>query len=485
MGRRRFGYLQKKPNKKNPRYLEASYEPPVWAYRKWPDQLRGKKRIYKNFPLRFAIDAETWLNDAERDIIRGTWVPPQLEQLKEEAHDTTFAQYATDYLREHRKANGEPLAEQTVEKYRQYLRDHLIPALGVYRMDEITESLLRETIDSMDVSGDGAGASIRWHVATLMRAMFVEASTKKVKGTGEPLIGSNPAINIRVEKPLADIADADVSHEELDMLYAAMPERHALVIYLVGVLCLRPEEVYGLQRGDIDINPDRQGGMVRVRRAAISIKKDGRTVRGYGKTKTPGSVRDVAIPKYLGPCFEQHLEKFVGPLPESPMFTGSVTHDIVNPQSVRNAWYRARKTIPRLEEKKVRLYDLRHRALTEVASYTNSLKAVMEMGGHTQVSTAMHYQHVTEKERRKILAGIEADANAARMKRAAATNDGDGMNTPPYDEIESLSRNLEQMDPKVRANVLRSMEEGRRSLILSHFSEEAQIETMAKLLSES
>ena len=341
-----------------------------------------------------------------------------------------------------------------MEKYRQYLRDHLIPALGVYRMDEITESLLRETIDSMDVSGDGAGASIRWHVATLMRAMFVEASTKKVKGTGEPLIGSNPAINIRVEKPLADIAD--VSHEELDMLYAAMPERHALVIYLVGVLCLRPEEVYGLQRGDIDINPDRQVGMVRVRRAAISIKKDGRTVRGYGKTKTPGSVRDVAIPKYLVPCFEQHLEK-----------------------------YRARKTIPRLEEKKVRLYDLRHRALTEVASYTNSLKAVMEMGGHTQVSTAMHYQHVTEKERRKILAGIEADANAARMKRAAATNDGDGMNTPPYDEIESLSRNLEQMDPKVRANVLRSMEEGRRSLILSHFSEEAQIETMAKLLSES
>lgn len=167
------------------------------------------------------------------------------------------------------------------------------------------------------------------------------------------------------------------------------------------------------------------------------------------------------------------------------MFTGSVTHDIVNPQSVRNAWYRARKTIPRLEEKKVRLYDLRHRALTEVASYTNSLKAVMEMGGHTQVSTAMHYQHVTEKEKRKILAGIEADANAARMKRAAATNDGDGMNTPSRDEIESLSRNLEQMDPKVRANVLRSMEEGRRFLILSHFSEEAQIETMAKLLSES
>ena len=194
---------------------------------------------------------------------------------------------------------------------------------------------------------------------------------------------------------------------------------------------------------------------------------------------------DTARPKYLVPCFERHLEKFVGPLPESPMFTGSVTHDIVNPQSVRNAWYRARKTIPRLEEKKVRLYDLRHRALTEVASYTNSLKAVMEMGGHTQASTAMHYQHVTEKEKRKILAGIEADANAARMKRAAATNDGDGMNTPSRDEIESLSRNLEQMDPKVRANVLRSMEEGRRFLILSHFSEEAQIETMAKLLSES
>ena len=56
------------------------------------------------------------------------------------------------------------------------------------------------------------------------------------------------------ESFIADIADADVSHEELDMLYAAMPERHALVIYLVGGSRLshdlyhHPESYYLLPR---------------------------------------------------------------------------------------------------------------------------------------------------------------------------------------------------------------------------------------------
>lgn len=86
----------------------------------------------------------------------------------------------------------------------------------------------------------------------------------------------------------------------------------------------------------------------------------------------------------------------------------------MQPQSIRNAWYEARKSVPRLEEKKVRLYDLRHRALTMMAGYTNNLKVVMAAGGHTQVSTAMHYQHSTAGEELKVRQGIEAEYAATR-----------------------------------------------------------------------
>lgn len=86
---------------------------------------------------------------------------------------------------------------------------------------------------------------------------------------------------------------------------------------------------------------------------------------------------------------------------------------MVNAQTVRNAWYRARKSVPRLEEKKVSLYNLRHRAISHMKAYTNSDKTVMEFAGHERLDTDRHYQHAVETERRRIISGMENDAKDA------------------------------------------------------------------------
>ena len=490
MARSSFGSIQKKPSKRTPKWLEASYKPPVWAYAKWPELMlrptTGKpvERVTKRFPLGFEGEARGWLSEAERAIILETWEPPARSEAKSKASSITFAEYATAYVEtEHRKRNGEPLGEQTKEKYRQYLRDYLLPVLGKLPMTAITKADIQRWADSMTVGKAGEGQSIKRHVWELLSGIFREAC-KPSKGTGEALLKVNPVV-IRVDKPTKEVADGDATMEEVQTIAEHMPARLALIIYLVGVLGLRPGEAYALERQDIEISPDHKGGVVHVTKSAKPLMKDGHKVMVVGSTKTKGSVRDRDIPMFMLPIIEQHLETFVEDKPASLLFTGERTRELVYDQSVRNAYYRARKSVPRLDEKKFRLYDLRHRALTAIAQKTNSLREVMDAGGHTQVSTALHYQHSTEAEREKINAGLEADWEAMRHSQtaepsASAAPDDSGVD----DGMKALAGVLESMPLDARVQVLKGVDEGKRARVLACLSQAVQVETLTALLGE-
>lgn len=104
----------------------------------------------------------------------------------------------------------------------------------------------------------------------------------------------------------------------------------------------------------------------------------------------------------------------------------------------------------------------------------------MAQGGHTQVSTAMHYQHVTESERGKILAGIEAEGEAAEHKESPQHDTESGRQD--VQELEALASALESMDLEVRAQVLKGLPSVRRNEVLACFSKQVQAETMQELL---
>ena len=208
-----------------------------------------------------------------------------------------------------------------------------------------------------------------------------------------------------------------------------------------------------------------------------------------GKTKTRRSRRALDVPPFLVPILRRHLEEYVLPRPEAWIFTGERTRDIVQPQSIRNAWYEARRSVPRLEEKKARLYDLRHRALTMMAGYTNKLKVVMAAGGHTQVSTAMHYQHSTAGEELKVRQGIEAEYAATRNTGEEKTPKAtEKPTTRPESadpsELEALAGTLEAMPLAARVTVLKGLDAGRRARVLECFTPTGRIEAMTELLKE-
>lgn len=479
--RRRFGSMPLRTDKKSGRkYIEARYQPPVEAYSKWPGL---PKRITKRFPLGFETQAEKWLNDAETAIRMGTWKPPKVEKNSQRATVVTFKDYATRYVRERHKVNGEPIQETTRQKYEQYLRDDLLPILGNIPMASITPRDIQMWADSMKVGKAGEGASIKRHVWELLSAIFRQACEQPLDEAGTTLLSTTPVL-LRVDKPRSDKAYADVSMDELNVLYEAMPGRFALVIYLVGVLSLRPGEAYALQRRDIELAEDGSGGLLHVSKGAKGVIRDGHKIMTVGSTKTPGSVRDLPLPPFLIPYIKRHLDIYVEERPNAYLFTGERSHALVSDQSVRNAWYRARKAVPRLEKRKLRLYDLRHRALTEVAKHTNSLKAIMAQGGHTQVSTAMHYQHVTESEQEKILTGIEADCEAA-MNHGKAVQGKPTVAPQGSGELKTLALTLENMDSDIRMTVLKDLKPSKRLQVITLFSPATQAEAMTQLLQDA
>ncbi len=479
--RRRFGSIAKRTAKNGRKYVQARYQPPIWAYSKWPDL---PKHYTKNFDAEYTAMAEAWLAEQERLIKLGSWEPPRIEEVKGQSSTITFREYALDFVQRRKKPNGQRIAPTTREKYLQYLDDYLLPVLGDNPMGSIGPRDVERWADSMRVGKAGEGASVKHKAYVLLREIFRDACERELDSDGTTLIKSNP-VHIRMYKPTTRFQYVDISMEELNTLYHAMPQRFAVVVYLSGVMGLRPGEVYGLQRRDVRLKDDLSGGVLDIVRAAKEYSpKDPETGKRHKKvlvneTKSIGSIRHPPIPGFICKALDLHLRTFVPDNPTAFLFTGPRTCEVVNAQTVRNAWYRARKSVPRLEEKKVSLYNLRHRAISHMKAYTNSDKTVMEFAGHERLDTDRHYQHAVETERRRIISGMENDARGTIT--SVPGNDASTLHDAGSASSE-IARLLEKTDVATRITFLKAMNASEREEVMRQLSSETKEETLSRML---
>ncbi|MBF9699068.1 tyrosine-type recombinase/integrase family protein [Bifidobacterium dentium] len=428
------------------------------GYSKWPDLPR---HYTKNFDADYTAMAEAWLAEQERLIKLGSWEPPRIEKTKELSSTITFREYALDFVQNRRKPNGQRIAPTTREKYLQYLNDYLLPVLGDKPMGSIGPRDVERWADSMSVGKAGEGASVKHKAYVLLREIFRDACERELDQDGTTLLTSNP-VHIQVRKPAVRFQFVDFGPGELKTLYRAMPPRFAVLIYLIGAMALRPGEAYGLQRRDVKLKDDLSGGEINIVRAAKEYReKDSETgkIRKrilVNSTKTEGSERQVLLPPYVCKALDQHLRSFVADRPDAYLFTSPKTGDVVNAQTVRNAWYRARKSVPLLEEKKAPLYDLRHRAITHMAAYTKSDKTVMDMAGHSRSDTDLYYQHAINSEKEKVVDGIEDEVRDYEAGQSFENHmtDGEGGKS---DSAESVARLLDRVGTGTRMELLKAM----------------------------
>ncbi len=188
---------------------------------------------------------------------------------------------------------------------------------------------------------------------------------------------------------------------QVDALANAIGIRWRLMVYLGAYGPMRPEELAGLRRRDVD--PDNL--VIRVR-VAEPERTNGK--RAPGETKSDAGVRAVVLPAFLHKDVKQHLAWFAEKGPDGLLFVGE------KGAPFGRKWRRAR-TVVGLPDG-FRFYDLRYTGHTPATRSGTTLKDTMVRAGQSSEKAALIYQHSDEERQRDLAAGLDDMVRAERAK---------------------------------------------------------------------
>ncbi|XMA37901.1 tyrosine-type recombinase/integrase [Streptomyces albogriseolus] len=375
--RRRFGAIRRLPSGR----YQARYPGPDGVMRPAP------------FTFETMADADDWLAEKQTEIRRGEWRDP-------EAGAVGFRAYADKWVEERE------LAPLTRDLYR-YLLDKHLTAFEDLDLDEITAPRVREwRAERLRITG---AKTITAKAYRLLKAIMETA-------VDDELIPRNPCrIKGAGKEKAAERRVATVA--QVDALANAVGMRWRLMVYLGAYGPMRPEELAGLRRRDVDVDTLR----VRIRLAEPE-RMNGRRVQGG--TKSEAGTRTVILPAFLRRELRWHLESYAEPGPDGLVFVGEKGAPFRRSTFGRK-WRRAREVVGMPEG--FRFYDLRHTGHTLSTRSGATLKDTMVRAGQSSEKAALIYQHSDDKRQEEVAAGLDATvrrARAAAARKAAEERSG-------------------------------------------------------------
>ncbi|GGV19857.1 hypothetical protein GCM10010293_15260 [Streptomyces griseoflavus] len=180
--------------------------------------------------------------------------------------------------------------------------------------------------------------------------------------------------------------------------------RWRLMVHLGAYGPMRPEELAGLRRRDVDLNNLR----VRVRLAEPE-RMNGRRVQG--DTKSEAGTRTAILPAFLRRELRWHLESYAEPGPDGLIFVGEKGAPFRRSTFGRK-WRKAREAVGMSEG--FRFYDLRHTGHTLSTRSGATLKDTMVRAGQPSEKAALIYQHSDDERQEEVAAGLDATVRKAR-----------------------------------------------------------------------
>jgi integrase len=328
-------------------------------------------------------DAEIWLSQVEADLSRGDWRAP-------DAGAVNFRIYAEKWVEERE------LAVRTEDLYRHLLRLHILPTFGALDLDEITAPRVREwRAERLRTTKAKTTVAKSYR---LLKSIFETA-------VDDDLVSRNPCrIKGAGKESAAERRIATVA--QVDAIADAIGIRWRLMVYLGAYGPMRPEELAGLRRRDVDLDDM----VIRVR-VAEPERTNGR--RAPGETKSDAGVRAVVLPSFLHKEVRQHLAWYAEKGPDGLVFVGEKGAPFRR-TSFGRKWSRAR-SVAELPEN-FRFYDLRHTGHTLSTRSGATLKDTMVRAGQSSEKAALIYQHSDDERQRDVAAGLDGMVRAERAK---------------------------------------------------------------------
>ncbi len=306
------------------------------------------------------------------------------EVIRDGPHSLSHAPTMEEYINIWLEKKSRTAKENTMEGYRQYARDHIIPAIGNVRVENVTVDLLQRYYDRKHET---------LSVNSLKKQHCVVTGAL-LEAIRDGLINHNPADY--VEFPKAEkFTGASYTPEQLAVLLEGarrVGEPLYAAVLLASCYGLRRSECLGLRWKDVDF----ENSQIHVCNTVVK-GKGGQSLE-CEQTKTSKSNRlitliPVTVP-YLKGLKRQHarsfltLDKVVRWPDGRPVRTDYLT-DATS------------RLMERCNLPHIRLHDLRATAATLLSTVAQP-KQVQEFMGHEDVSTTLNiYTHVQRKERNK------------------------------------------------------------------------------------
>lgn len=300
-----------------------------------------------------------------------------------------------EYVENWRRKDGQPFAEATKRKHREYLA-HLLKAPFVDKaVASITETDIHRWLDTpMDPTP-------RLRAFQLLKDVMRKAER-------EGLIEKSPVTMRNPKLPKSRQAQIPVAtSQELKIIYENMPEYCRIAVYLGACFDLRINEVCALQVRDFDL--DR--GVLHIRHSVGKGEGD-RGYRRLKETKTESSTADLPVPDVLVPMIREQINGRGGNrmLIESPK-----TGDILTDSALRRLFNRAAEIAGRPD---LHFHTLRATAIDAATHQGATLKETMALGRHDDEKTSIaRYQRAGSRRLRELSNAVASSLLPRRRTR--------------------------------------------------------------------
>jgi integrase len=344
---------------------------------RWQARYTDSDAVLRAAPQRFdtKLDANAWL----RAYGRG-------EVALQERQSYRFQDFAERWI-----ATRE-LRPSTRSQYSRYLKSAIVPVLGDALLVHISPTRVRAWYDGLDPEEP----TRRRRVYALLHAIMATAYA-------DDLIDSNPC-RLRAGKAPRKHRVTIATVPEVVTIAGAVPPRYKAMILLAAWCGLRFGELTELRRRDIDPS----ASILHVERAWILV--DGNHI--VGDPKTEAGKRTVHVPPHIVAELQSHLRDYVGPDPNSLIFSAANSNDHMLGTTLYKVWNRARTEAGRPE---LRFHDLRHTGATMAAATGATLADLMARMGHSTPGAAMIYQHSISDRDKAIATALSAMAGAVNQ----------------------------------------------------------------------
>lgn len=324
-------------------------------------------------------EAEAWEREVRRRLADGTY-----ETTNERKEVPTLEAFAGEFMRSYVAANNKPSEEQTK---RSSLRNHLVPALGHLRLDQIGA---RQIEEFKAKSLERVSKKTVNNLLTVLRRMLVVAVEWGV-------IVQIPRIKwLKCPQPEFDF----LTFEEADRLVAAAEDEWRTMIVVALRTGLRQGELLALRWDDVDL----AAGRLIVRRNLVR-----------GNLGTPKSGRNREVPLSDGTIRALKAHRHL----RSELVFCQPSGEILNKEKCKHPIWRACK---RAGLRRLGWHVCRHSFASHLAMRGVPLKVVQELLGHSTIQMTMRYAHLAPVVKRDAVALLDrpgADTAQTPLEDAA------------------------------------------------------------------